>query len=134
MPIIFANGGTRNGSLTTAEIASPAGVEQLTRGEDRSIGVDDFDDVAAGIDRAEHEHASLVGHFSADDPAEPRVAQPHGHVRKVPFFEASALPWMTLKTSGRVPGRSLGASIRAGVARATVARDVAARGPVPFGC
>ena len=84
VPIMFANGGTWNGSLTTAEIASPAWtLSSWLAARIDVIVADNLDDVAAGIDRLEREHAGLVGVLGVDDPAEARVAQPHGDVRQL---------------------------------------------------
>ena len=91
-PASRANGGMRNGSLTTAETASPGvDVQQLARGENRLVVGHDLDDVAARIDRFEREHARLVGQLRVDDAAEARIAQaddalshlPVGRVQRV---------------------------------------------------
>ena len=75
------NGGSRNGSLTTADTASPAlTLINWLAASTVSAGAEQFDDVAAGIDGAELKQARLVGALRADDPSEPGVAKPYGAV------------------------------------------------------
>jgi hypothetical protein len=95
-------------------------VEQLARGQDGLVIGNDFDNVAARVERLEREHARRIGVLRVDDPPESCVAQPHGAVHQVAVGRVERV---SLNRAQRGAGAGYADQLRRVLRRPDAARD-----------